>query len=254
MQYRGRPLTARPGLLQEHRRRVTQAQLPSLQGSRERVLARGDDQPTISYVLDGEQRRKRFHRLKVGRRRCFHNEGTLEAGRVIESTGGTEMTIAMEDLRGALTCLAERFPQTFVLEGYQPHRPLKVGIAADLMSRCPELDRRKLSAALSAYTQRVMYLEGMVAGTARIDLDGNLAGEVSALDAEHAAERLAKILASRQATRAMAVAARSAERVARQPVPATATPPAAKTLKDKPVLRLPAFRVAALNRTGPARD
>ena len=164
------------------------------------------------------------------------------------------MTIAMEDLRGALTCLAERFPQTFVLEGYQPHRPLKVGIAADLMSRCPELDRRKLSAALSAYTQRVMYLERMVAGTARIDLDGNLAGEVNALDAEHAAERLAKILASRQATRATAVAARSAERVARQPVPATATPPAAKTLKDKPVLRLPAFRVAALNRTGPARD
>jgi sRNA-binding protein len=170
------------------------------------------------------------------------------------------MTIAMEDLRGALTCLAERFPQTFVLEGYQPHRPLKVGIAADLMSRCPELDRRKLSAALSAYTQRVMYLEGMVAGTARIDLDGNLAGEVSALDAEHAAERLAKILASRQATRATAVAARSAERVARQAVPATATPPAAtppaaKILKDKPVLRLPAFRVvAALNRTGPAPD
>jgi hypothetical protein len=76
MQYRGGPLTARPGLLQEHRRRVTQAQLPSLQGSRERVLARGDDQPTISYVLDGEQRRKRFHRLKVGRRRYFHNEGT----------------------------------------------------------------------------------------------------------------------------------------------------------------------------------
>jgi sRNA-binding protein len=104
-----------------------------------------------------------------------------------------------------------------------------------------------------------MYLEGMVAGTARIDLDGNLAGEASALDAEHAAERLAKILASRQATRATAVAARSEERVARQAVPATATPPAAtppaaKILKDKPVLRLPAFRVAALNRTGPAPD
>jgi len=39
-----------------------------------------------------------------------------------------------------------------VLEKYQPHRPLKVGIAADLMTRCPELDRRKLGVALIAYT------------------------------------------------------------------------------------------------------
>jgi hypothetical protein len=39
-----------------------------------------------------------------------------------------------------------------VLEKYQLHRPLKVGIAADLMTRCPELDRRKLGVALIAYT------------------------------------------------------------------------------------------------------
>ena len=155
------------------------------------------------------------------------------------------MTIAKKDLRAALTCLAERFPQTFILEGYQPHRPLKVGIAADLMARCAELDRRELSAVLSAYTQRIMYRKAMVAGSTRVDLDGNPAGEVSARDAEHAVAKLAETLASRQTRQAAAKAAKRAERIARQaatPAPRAASPPAARTLKNKPVLRLPAFR------------
>jgi len=153
------------------------------------------------------------------------------------------MTLAREDLCAALTCLAARFPQTFVLEGYQPHRPLKVGIAADLVARGAELDRRQLGAVLSAYTQRIMYRKAMVAGAARVDLDGNPAGEVSAKDAEHAAVKLAETLASRRAKQAVAQATRRAERIATQPaLPAAAPPPAAKTLKERPVLRLPAFR------------
>ncbi|MGX9431788.1 hypothetical protein [Bradyrhizobium sp. LeoA1S1] len=40
------------------------------------------------------------------------------------------MMIAKEDLHAALTCLAERSPQTFVLERYHPHQPL-VMTAAD---------------------------------------------------------------------------------------------------------------------------
>ena len=113
------------------------------------------------------------------------------------------------------------------------------------MARCAELDRRKLGAVLSAYTQRIMYRKAMVAGAARVDLDGNPAGEVSAADAEHAAARLAETLASRQARQAAAKAAKRAERIARQaatPAPRAASPPAARTLKNKPVLRLPAFR------------
>ena len=42
------------------------------------------------------------------------------------------MTITKQDIHAALAHLAEAFPQTFVLEKYRPHRPLKVGIAADL--------------------------------------------------------------------------------------------------------------------------
>ncbi|MGX9432002.1 MULTISPECIES: ProQ/FINO family protein [Bradyrhizobium] len=89
------------------------------------------------------------------------------------------MTIAKEDLQAALAYLAERFPQTFVLERHQPHRPLKVGIADDLVARCPELDRSKLGIVLGTYARRVMYRKGMVAGAARIDLDGNACGEAS---------------------------------------------------------------------------
>jgi ProP effector len=89
---------------------------------------------------------------------------------------------------------------------------LKVGIAVDLMGRSPELDNRKLNAALSVYTRRVMYLRSLVTGAARVDLDGKEAGEVTARDAEHAAAKLAKTLASREAKRAAAVEAKGAER------------------------------------------
>ena len=159
------------------------------------------------------------------------------------------MTITKQDINAALAHLAEAFPQTFVLEKYRPHRPLKVGIAADIPARCPELERRVLSVALSVYTRRVMYLQSLVAGATRVDLDGNPVGEVTARDAEYAAAKLAGILASREARRVAAVIAKGATPVAK---PAAATvaataPPVAKvlSLKQRPVLRLPAFRTAA---------
>jgi ProP effector len=96
-----------------------------------------------------------------------------------------------------------------------------------------------LKMALTAYTGRVMYLRGLVEGAARLDLDGNPAGEVTARDAEYAAAKLARILASREAA---AVEAKGAARITKPaaalPSPA---PPAATTLK-RPVLRLPASR------------
>jgi sRNA-binding protein len=122
------------------------------------------------------------------------------------------MTTTKQDIDAALARLAEAFPQTFVLEKHRPHRPLKVGIAADIRARCPAVERRVLSVVLSVYTRRVMYLQSLVAGAARIDLDGTPAGEVTARDAEYAATRLAGILASREAA---AVAAKGAARVIR---------------------------------------
>jgi ProQ/FINO family len=60
------------------------------------------------------------------------------------------MTITKQDMDAALARLTEAFPQTFVLEKYRPHRPLKIGIAADIRARCPELERRVLSVALNS--------------------------------------------------------------------------------------------------------
>jgi len=149
------------------------------------------------------------------------------------------MTTTKQDIDAALARLAEAFPQTFVLEKYRPHWPLKVGIAAALPARCPALEWRVLKMALTAYTGRVMYLRGLVEGAARLDLDGNPAGEVTVRDAEYAAAKLARILVSREAA---AVAAKGAARVTKPAaVPPSPAPPAATTLKEKPVLRLPAF-------------
>ena len=129
------------------------------------------------------------------------------------------MTTTKQDIDATLARLAEAFPQTFVLEKYRPHWPLKVGIAAAIPARCPALEWRVLKMALTAYTGRVMYLRGLVEGAARLDLDGNPAGEVTARDAEYAAAKLAKILASREAA---AVAAKGGERVKPAAVPTIA--------------------------------
>ena len=140
-----------------------------------------------------------------------------------------------------MTQLARQFPQTFVLAKPLPHRPLKVGIAADIQAALPDLDRRALFVALKVYTHRIVYLQAVVVGADRVDLDGNPAGRVTASEAGHAVAVLAGILAARQAQRsAAAVPAKQTT----EPVfaPPSAPPPpvaaAGKGLKGKPVLSL----------------
>ena len=59
------------------------------------------------------------------------------------------MTITKQDINAVLTRLTEAFPQAFVLEQYQPHRPLKVGIFSEIAARCPDLARSDLVTVLS---------------------------------------------------------------------------------------------------------
>lgn len=168
------------------------------------------------------------------------------------------MPITRETIGAALALLAEEYPHCFVLEQYLPHRPLKVGIDHDLAKRCPALSRRERGVALQFYTSRIMYLQGLVEGAGRVDLDGNVCGEVTTTDAEHARSRIAEIMAARDAKVAAAKAAskvREATGKAAKPTVPTAQaapemPPAASPapansitkLKDRPVLTLPAFR------------
>ena len=77
------------------------------------------------------------------------------------------MTITKQDINAVLTRLTQAFPQAFVLEQYQPHRPLKVEIFSEIAARCPDLARSDLVTALNIYTRRMMYLQSLVASGPR---------------------------------------------------------------------------------------
>ena len=91
--------------------------------------------------------------------------------------------------------LARNYPEVFP---NPPSVPLKVGIDRDLRARHPEVSLRTLRIVLRRHVSSPEYLKLLVAGAARIDLDGNPAGIVSADEAANAAERL-RPLASRGA-------------------------------------------------------
>jgi sRNA-binding protein len=125
-----------------------------------------------------------------------------------------------------LACLSEWFPQAFVPEKYLPHRPLKIGIHVDLEARCPALSERERGAVLHWYVTRATYLRACVAGAPRIDLDGTVCGKVTAAEAQHAAARLAEILAAR-ASKQELIESRAAAK------------PAAPRKKEKPLEEKP---------------
>ena len=89
-----------------------------------------------------------------------------------------------------LACIAEWFPQAFVPEKDLPHRPLKIGIHVDLKARCPALSERERGTVLHWYVTRTIYLRACVAGAPRIDLDGNVCGEVTATEGQTVVEFL----------------------------------------------------------------
>src|SRR5262249_60282393 len=83
--------------------------------------------------------------------------------------------------------LAERFPRCFAIYE-QRRRPLKVGIDRDILSALGgALTLNEIGVALRHYCGNRGYQRAMsTAGTPRIDLDGNAAGEVTVAQAEAA--------------------------------------------------------------------
>jgi ProP effector len=77
-----------------------------------------------------------------------------------------------------IAALAALFPLAFSAEQCQAHRPLKVGIGNDLVAR-GVFGEREAKATLKRYVNRLMYQRCLAAGGARVDLEGNVAGEVS---------------------------------------------------------------------------
>ena len=84
--------------------------------------------------------------------------------------------------------LAELYPNCF----RQPGQPLKIGIHNDIIARHPELQPGLIASALRTYTRSVGYLETLKAGAARIDLEGNPVGTVTAADEADARRKIAK--------------------------------------------------------------
>jgi len=60
--------------------------------------------------------------------------------KVAENGGWSD--ISRDRIGAAITRLAAAFPQTFGLEKHLAHRPLKIGIPADLRAALPELPSR----------------------------------------------------------------------------------------------------------------
>src|SRR6516162_7730588 len=92
-----------------------------------------------------------------------------------------------------LELLCERFPRTFARDPAE-RPPLKRGIDRDLVARFDgTVSRSALKRVLGIYTACPEYRARLIEGAARIDLDGNPAGVVTAGEAAYAlAPRAAK--------------------------------------------------------------
>ena len=73
-------------------------------------------------------------------------------------------------------------------------QPLRIGIHLEVAERAPDLATPLglLRSALAAYVKHPQYSEGFIEGAARIDLDGNPAGIVTAQQAAAAGARWSK--------------------------------------------------------------
>jgi ProP effector len=79
---------------------------------------------------------------------------------------------------GRRNALLEQLQAEFAV--FRDFRPLAIGIHKQLMARQPELDKNQVRTALHNHTASSRYLKALVEGAARLDLDGNPVGEVTA--------------------------------------------------------------------------
>jgi sRNA-binding protein len=153
-------------------------------------------------------------------------------------------------VRQHIATLAEIFPACFVAERWETHRPLKVGIKADLIATgllTPNECRR----VLGLYVGRLGYQKAVAAGGLRVDLDGTPAGEVEPDEVEDAAAEVARIeaqvLAQAEAARIEKAERKRVARQAKQAMPKALPPdsPAPRRLGLSDLKRAAAARKGA---------
>jgi ProP effector len=114
--------------------------------------------------------------------------------------------------KAVITVLAAKFPKCFAVSDTR-RRPLKVGIDADLLAALGgSIRRTELIRALAMYCSSEGYLEGVLTGAWRVDLEGKPAGVVSADDEKHAKAKQAGIRTRREAVTAAAITQAAASR------------------------------------------
>lgn len=120
----------------------------------------------------------------------------------------------VQSARALLKELQEKFP------AFRDCLPLAIGIDKQLMAQLPEVDRKTLRIALGLHTNSTRYLKAMSKATARVDLDGNPAGDVPEAHRTHAEEtlreRFRKEAEQRKAQRQAEREAEEAERAAQR--------------------------------------
>jgi ProP effector len=106
--------------------------------------------------------------------------------------------------KAVITVLAAKFPKCFAVPDTR-RRPLKIGIDADLLAALGGAIRRtELIRALAMYCSSDGYLDRVLTGTWRVDLEGKPAGVVSADDEKHAKAKQAVVRTRREAVMAAA--------------------------------------------------
>jgi ProP effector len=150
--------------------------------------------------------------------------------------------------RALLKRLIAQYPRCFIPDG-ERRRPLKVGLAEDILAANPEIDQRNLSYAIGLYVNNFAYESAVTEGADRVGLDGATAGVVTQLDVEHARARgdgrRARLKDSNDKAWAEAWAARAAGRgrakwlaekaATSRGQSSTPRPPTRPTIADKPV-------------------
>jgi sRNA-binding protein len=133
-----------------------------------------------------------------------------------------------EELKRTIVVIAELFPAAFVADKWAQHRPLKIGIHVDLVAT-GLVTPRECTIALTAYTGRLQYQRAIATGGSRVDLGGNIAGEVTQDQIEHAvavvASIEAKAIAKAEAVRKEKALRKAAKEMAAEQHPASRTPP-----------------------------
>ncbi|HEY1246080.1 MAG TPA: ProQ/FinO family protein [Hyphomicrobiaceae bacterium] len=155
---------------------------------------------------------------------------------------------SIKDAYATIALLAATWPKCFSVE-FAGRRPLKVGISKDIAAAAEgAITPAELESAMSVYCGHKAYLKKLKEGAARVDLDGDPAGTVTADQAANARRRIERIdqrQSARVRARGLAIEAaaqntKAEAEAAKRAAEETKREAEVRAGKRRPLLRLPA--------------